>query len=71
MKDGMIVVAQRCIGGGAICEITLKRLRIIDGKPILMPESTNPTHKPIEVGGIRSEEEVTILDLAVSVQNAL
>ena len=70
-RDGLIVVAERCMAGGAICERTVKRLRQIDGKTILMPESTNAQHKPIVMGRPRAEETVRVLALVVSVVNEI
>lgn len=47
-EHGDWVVAQR--SRGDIHETTVKRVQLIDGETFLMPDSTDPTFKPIKLG---------------------
>ncbi len=65
VPPGSIVVCQR--RKHDIYEATLKRLQRADGQLLLMPESTNPRHKPITLRPPRhaQETETTIAALVV------
>lgn len=54
-KDGMIVHVERYRAG--LVETTIKALQLVNGRPkFLLPQSTNPKHKPIEINGDEDTE---------------
>lgn len=58
LTDGMIVHVERSMGGGQYVETTLKELRRKgDGRFVLVPRSTNPLYKTMELS---EQDGVTI-----------
>lgn len=49
LRDGLIVHVER--HNGPLVEVTLKAIESVDGKRMLVPRSSNPRHKPIEING--------------------
>jgi SOS-response transcriptional repressor LexA len=47
IRDGMLVVAQQTRDAGQLVETTIKRVRQAEGGINLVPESSNPRHKPL------------------------
>ena len=49
LRNGLIVHVER--HNGPLVEVTLKAIETVDGKRMLVPRSSNPRHKPIEING--------------------
>lgn len=56
LRNGLIVHVER--HNGPLVEVTLKAIETVDGKRMLVPRSSNPRHKPIEINGDAGTEIV-------------
>lgn len=56
LRSGMVVHVERHIAGTHLIETTLKEVQDRAGRRLLIPRSTNPRHKPIEVNGDEKTE---------------
>lgn len=54
LADGDLVICEREKAG--LREVTVKRLRKLDGRTALCPESTNPVHQPLFLDGDDGDE---------------
>lgn len=61
LRQGMCVVAER--RRGDLLELTIKIIRLVNGKHELHPDSTNPEWKPIQFPSAEAHEEVRIVGL--------
>lgn len=65
LKGGMIVHVERHIAGTHLVETTLKQVEDRNGKRFLVPRSTNPRHKPIEINPDDEMTETKVQGLVV------
>ncbi|MCW2309692.1 hypothetical protein [Rhodobium gokarnense] len=69
-RSGLPVVVEQFRNGGSFRERTLKEISIRNGRIMLAPRSSNPRHKPIDIGPINAspndEVEVQIAALVIT-----
>lgn len=68
LRPGMCLHVERY--QGSLVEVTLKCFDLVDGKPMLCPRSSNPSHKPIPLAAIE-EGEIHVRGLVIGVWKPL
>lgn len=58
IAEGMIVHVERHRAGGQFVEITLKQVQRRNGRLYLVPRSTNPKHRPLDLESSDGETEI-------------